>query len=168
MRNPLKTYFFGSKIGSVISKNNPKELTVEIFEIYKAKKKLVNEYTEKEISQIIFSEIYPSNSSNYKLAEENKDAITDLRHVIYCIMNMEFKGGRDIEKLSEMYLEAINTLSILNYKPATEEMKLLFRIMDKASNTDIDPVWAACLAIKSRLHYSPDYEDVIEEMFKRD
>lgn len=142
-------------------------LATEIFHKDKYLKEAVSSLTDEQRSKLILSERYPKTHNLYELSESNKEFTTNLQTLAYTILNMEFEGGRDLDKLAEMYLETVKQLSILGHSGSIIEMKNLKKIMDKASKNNYDEIEAAKIFIKQGLlHNRENFEYVLSGLFE--
>jgi hypothetical protein len=150
------------------AENSPRLLSNDIYHSYLAKKKADPMMEERGIAKIIFSERYSIDNKLYSLAESNKEHIVDLQTLIYAVLNMEFKDGRNLDTLAGMYYEALKALNNLGHLPAIQEFQSLQKIMRKASENDFDEVEAAKMAIKGGfMHRRDDFDSVVSEIFEK-
>lgn len=123
--------------------------------------------TDEQKSKKILSERYPFGNKLHDLAESNKEFITNLQTLAYTILNMEFEGGRDRDKLAEMYFETLSQLTSLGHQGSIIEMKNLSKIMEKARVKDFDEIEAAKISIiQGCLHNREDFDTILNGLFE--
>jgi hypothetical protein len=139
---------------------NPVNLAKEIFAIYK--RNYTPSLTEKEIARQILIDRY-SKTQYQELAQSNVDFVDDIQMLTYCILNMEFPGGRDQEKLAKMYLASLIALKNLGHIEAIEEFKKLETL---AKGRGIDEKAMMLISIKTGMIHKRSDLFIIDNLKK--